>query len=321
MRLLRFVVCGLLAVVLLACGLDVPGGDFPPVTPTPNAPTPTPVIINAPVATATPVPLAPTATPLPLVTQPSEPTGPTEAAFPAPTEPPPAAEEAPVTEGMVAVPAGVFVMGSSEGLEDERPAHEVDLPAFQIDQTEVTNAQFALFAESTGYQTQAEESGSPKTWRDEWQTGEEDFPVVRVSWADAIAYCEWAGKYLPTEAEWEKAARGPDAYTFPWGNDYDPAKVNGKDSGIRGPVAVSSYPDGASPYGALNMAGNVREWTADPGYLPYAGNSVGSPYYGEDLRVLRGGGWFDVADDLRTTRRNPTSPEAANWDIGFRCAQ
>jgi len=212
-------------------------------------------------------------------------------------------------------------MGYDGGLDDEKPPHEVDLPEYQIDLFEVTNAQFAGFVEATGYQTEAEQAGSSRVWRDEWADGKDNHPVVRVTWNDAIAYCEWVGKHLPTEAEWEKAARGPEGLIYPWGDTYDAAKANGRDSGLRSTVAVGSYGEGASPYGTFDMAGNVREWTADPGYFPYPGNNVPSSYYGDELRVLRGGGWFDDAPDLRTTRRNPTSPSAANWDIGFRCAK
>ena len=222
---------------------------------------------------------------------------------------------------MTVIPAGVFMMGYSEGLDDEKPPHEVDLPEYSIDLFEVTNAEFAAFVEATGFQTEAEQAGSSRAWRDERADGEDSHPVVRVSWKDAIAYCEWAGKRLPSEAEWEKAARGAEALIYPWGNEYVTGRANGRDTGIRGTVAVGSYGDGVSPYGVFDMAGNVREWTADPGYLPYPGNTTPSAYYGEELRVLRGGGWFDDPPDLRATRRNPTAPSAANWDIGFRCAK
>jgi serine/threonine-protein kinase len=212
-------------------------------------------------------------------------------------------------------------MGYAEGMDDEQPPHQVDVPEFQIDLFEVTNAQYAAFVEATGYQTEAEQAGSSRSWRDDWGEGKDNHPVVRVSWNDAIAYCQWAGKRLPSEAEWEKAARGAQAFLYPWGNDYVAGRSNGRDTGIRGTVAVGSYGEGASPYGVFDLAGNVREWTSDPGYLPYPGNSIPSTYYGEEFRVLRGGGWFDDPPDLRTTRRNPTSPTAANRDIGFRCAQ
>ncbi len=322
-----FVVIVTLLVVLLACNIEVPGGGFPPTTPTPSEPTPTPVIINAPGVESeiTPLSVSPTPTPLPLPT-PAEvkPTAPISQSTTAPTAAatvPASAAAAPPsgTTKMVAIPAGPFTMGYDKGLDDEKPPHPVELPEYWMDITEVTNAQFAAFAQATGYQTEAEKSNASRTWRAEYTAGKDTHPVVRVSWNDAIAYCQWAGKRLPSEAEWEKAARGPDGFTYPWGNTYDPAKVNGRDSGLRTTAPVGSYPQGINPYGLYDMAGNVREWTADAGYLPYPGNAVTSPYYGNALRVLRGGGWFDAAADLRTTRRNPTSPSAANWDIGFRC--
>jgi sulfatase modifying factor 1 len=319
--------------LLVACNLSVPGGDFPPVTPTPKGPTPTPVIIGEPQVkpTNTPPPPPPTPTPRPPTPTPEpEPTAAeTEAVEAQATEPqateavpePTSIPAPPESTEMTSIPAGPFTMGYDGGLDDEKPPHEVELPEYQIDLFEVTNAQFAGFVEATGYQTEAEQAGSSRVWRDEWSEGKDNHPVVRVTWNDAIAYCEWVGKHLPTEAEWEKAARGPESFIYPWGDTYDAAKANGRDSGLRSTVAVGSYGEGTSPYGAFDMAGNVREWTADPGYFPYPGNNIPSSYYGDELRVLRGGGWFDDAPDLRTTRRNPTSPTAANWDIGFRCAK
>jgi formylglycine-generating enzyme required for sulfatase activity len=338
MRRLPLIILAFFPFVVLACGLDVPGGNFPPTTPTPAGPTPTPVIIGAPQVrpTNTPVPPPPSPTPRPPTATPApQPTDTpageataetgTEAATEAAVQPtdqaPAAAQSAPESTEMTAIPAGSFTMGSDQGLDDERPPHQVDLPEYQIDLFEVTNAQFAAFVEATGYQTEGEQAGSGRVWRDEWAEGEDNHPVARVSWNDAIAYCGWAAKRLPSEAEWEKAARGADALVYPWGNEYVAGRANGRDTGIRGTVAGGSYGDGASPYGVFDMAGNVREWTADAGYFPYPGNTIPSPYYGEGLRVLRGGGWFDDPPDLRTTRRNPTSPTAANWDIGFRCAK
>jgi len=220
---------------------------------------------------------------------------------------------------MVEIPAGPFIMGNNNGRQDEAPAHEVDVPAFEIDKFEVTNADFAQFVEATDYQTDAEKTGLSRTWRDAAE-GKDNHPVVYASWNDATAYCKWVGKRLPTEAEWEKAARGSDERLYPWGIEYDPNKVNGQDSGIRGTTAVGSFADGASPYGVLDMAGNVWEWTAD-WYEAYPGSSYQSPYYGEQFRVVRGGGWFETADFLRTTTRNATSDTAANDDLGFRCAR
>lgn len=335
MKHVPLVVIAALLFVFVACGVDVPGGEFPPTTPTPKGPTPTPVIIGAPEVkpTNTPPPPPPTPTPRPPTPTPTSEPQPTAAeveatamateAAPEPTaEPSPTpAPSLPQSTEMVSIPAGPFTLGYDAGLDDEKPPQEADLPEYQIDLFEVTNTQFVAFVEATGYQTDAEQAGSGRVWRDEWGEGEDNHPVVRVSWNDAIAYCDWVGKRLPTEAEWEKAARGPEGFIYPWGNTYDAARANGRDSGLRSTVAVGSYGEGISPYGLFDMAGNVREWAAEPGYRPYPGNSIPSPYYGEELRVLRGGGWFDDAPDLRTTRRNPTSPTAANWDIGFRCAR
>ena len=276
----------------------------PTPTPVPPPPTPTPL----PPATDTPVP-EPTATPEPGVT-------------PEPTVPPPTPTEEPaptVPDVMVQVPAGPFVMGTNDGSGDDTPAQEVDLPAFEIDQFEVSNQDFAVFVQATGYKTYAESERSSSTWL-KYAEGKDNHPVVKVTWNDAVAYCEWAGKRLPSEAEWEKAAKGTEGYAYPWGNEFDVQKTNGKDRAIRSTTAVGSFPDGASPYGAMDMAGNVWEWTAD-WYQGYPGSSFQTDYYGERFRVLRGGGWFETADYLRTTVRNANTDTAASDDIGFRCVR
>jgi len=224
-----------------------------------------------------------------------------------------------VTDVMVDIPAGPFSMGTDRGNPDEQPAHEVDVPAFQMDKFEVTNADFAAFVEATGYQTEAEKRGASRMWRDEYGDGKDDHPVVRASWNDAVAYCTWLGKRLPTEAEWEKAARGPEGFRYPWGNDYDATKVNGKESGLRGTTVVGSYPPNG--YGLLDMAGNVWEWTSD-WYQAYPANPMPDQFYGEKFRVVRGGGWFEEAPQLVTYNRNAADPEkTANDDLGFRCAK
>lgn len=313
--------CAILLLALAGCkageaptpvGTPTPQVAFTPIqvlpTPTPLPPPPTPT----PLPTPTPRPLPPTPTAGP--TQPAAPTA--TSALPTPTSPP-----APlVTDILVSIPAGPFLMGSDTGRGDEAPAHEVDLPAFEIDKFEVTNADFAKFVEATGYETDAEKAGVANTWRTYYTQGKDNHPVVKVSWNDAVAYCQWVGKRLPTEAEWEKAARGTDGRVYPWGSDYDPQKANGKDRGIRGTTAVGSFAEGASPYGVMDMAGNVWEWTAD-WYKPYPGSTFESPYFGEKFRVLRGGGWFETAEFLRTMVRNAGTPETANDDIGFRCAR
>jgi iron(II)-dependent oxidoreductase len=220
---------------------------------------------------------------------------------------------------MIEIPAGPFTMGSDTGEADEAPAHEVDLPAFEIDQFEVTNADFAQFVEATGYQTDAEKEGRSKNWRDDAE-GKDNHPVVRVSWNDAVAYCEWLGKRLPTEAEWEKAARGTDGRMYPWGDEWDPSKANVKETGLRGTAAVGSFGTGTSPYGVEDMAGNVWEWTAD-WYEPYPGSTYQTEYFGQKFKVVRGGGWFEMDDAVRSTNRDLTSVTAANDDMAFRCAR
>ena len=285
-------------------------------TPQQAPPTPTRRPSNTPAPTDTPVP---TDTPAPTTENAGEEAtkAPTATKVP-PTSTPTTAPLPPVTDVMVEVPAGPFTMGSNAGGPEDAPAHEVDVPAFAIDQWEVTNADFETFVAATGFVTGAEDLGK-KSWRDSYGEGEDGHPVVRVTWNDAAAYCEWVGKRLPTEAEWEKAARGADALIYPWGNEWVSGNANVKEAGIRSPVAVGSYGAGASPFGADDMAGNVWEWTAD-WYQAYPGNSTGDAYYGEQCRVIRGGGWFDEPVSLTTFNRNCAEPEkTATDELGFRC--
>ena len=220
---------------------------------------------------------------------------------------------------MIAIPAGEFTMGSDH--EVERPPHTVFVDAFEIDQFEVTNEQFERFIAETGYITDAEKAGETP-WR-AYAGGKPKHPVVKVSWNDAKAFCEWAEKRLPTEAEWEKAARGTDGRTYPWGNAWDVDKANTKDAGYRGTTIVGSFPSGASPYGVMDMAGNVAEWTSDwfQPYPGYPGGDGEAQYFGEKYRVIRGGGWFSDQELVRTTERSASSVELANDDVGFRCAK
>jgi formylglycine-generating enzyme required for sulfatase activity len=187
-----------------------------------------------------------------------------------------------------------------------------------MDKLEVTNQEFERFVQETGYVTDAEKAGDT-SWR-YYAEDKPQHPVVKVSWNDANAFCQWAGKRLPTEAEWEKAARGTDARIYPWGNQWDATRANAKEAGHRGTTAVGSFPAGASPYGVLDMAGNVAEWTTD-WFKAYPGGDFYSPYFGEKYRVIRGGGWFSDQNLVRTTERSASAVELANDDVGFRCAR
>lgn len=283
-------------------------------TPTIN-PLVTPLVADA---TNTPVPPPPTPTPRPKPTEaPTKLPEPTLAgATAAPT-----ATTAPaqlLTGEMVDIPAGSFMMGSDAGNADSKPPHKVDVKAFQLDKFEVTNGDFKVFADATGYKTDAEKAGE-KGWLG-FAEGKDNHPVVKVSWNDAKAFCEWAGERLPTEAEWEYAARGADSLAYPYGSEYDAKKQNGKDSGLRGTSAVGSYPDGASPFKLLDMAGNAAEWTSSaPEHYP--GNTTNSKLYTAGAYILRGGNWFSTADQLTGFYRNSAVPTTANNDLGFRCAK
>ncbi len=241
-----------------------------------------------------------------------------------PVLPPP-----PVHSDMVFVPAGPFVMGSNTGREDERPPHQVDVHAFYIDRTEVTVADYARFLTWQGSLTACDghlcadvHSENPQAHLEETPTGYralpgwDDFPMTWVSWYGAAAYCKAQGKRLPTEAEWEKAARGTDGRAYPWGNEYDEGRAN---AGHRysGPTRVGMFPAGASPYGALDMAGNVWEWVAD-WYAPYPGSTYSSPFFGK-YKVVRGGSWNHPVVDARTTARDIAHPARRLRVVGFRC--
>jgi formylglycine-generating enzyme required for sulfatase activity len=252
------------------------------------------------------------------------------------------------------VPAGEFTMGSIDGSDDEKPVHTVDLDAFWIDQTEVTNAMFADFIDETGHTTDAEKADKSWVYQDgEWNQVEGadwlhpldpssgisdimDHPVVHVSWNDATAYCSWVDRRLPVEAEWEKAAswddRNQQKYVYPWGNDFNGSLLNycdtscsfswaDKDSndGYEFTAPVGTYPNGANPYGALDMAGNVLEWV-DDWYDAYPGNTESDSDYGTTYRVLRGGAWVDGNYVVRSAFRFWVVPTITSSGVGFRCA-
>ena len=218
---------------------------------------------------------------------------------------------------MVYVPAGEFLMGSKDdpdAEDNEHPQHTIYVSAFWIDKTEVTNEQYGRCVAA----------GTCQASRYANSLNGADQPVVGVSWHDAQAYCEWAGKRLPTEAEWEKAARGTDGRKYPWGNGFNGSKVNFNDTGdgYRYTAPVGSYLGGTSPYGALNMAGNVWEWCEDWYNEGYYANSPQrdpqGPNSGE-YRVVRGGSWYDDEGFVRAALRFWYEPDYRDGSFGFRC--
>jgi formylglycine-generating enzyme required for sulfatase activity len=241
------------------------------------------------------------------------------------------------TDGMILlyVFTGEFTMGEDNGEPEERPAHKVDLDAFWIDQTEVTNSMYAKCVAANqcnpladaGSSSRSEYFGNPEF---------DNYPVVYVTWNDANAYCAWVNRRLPTEAEWEKAARGTDKHVYPWGDTFDGSLANfcdtncrldwkndSFDDGFADTSPVGKYPDGASLYGALDMAGNVWEWVADWYSYNYYASSPASNPLGPDLgqsRVIRGGAWDNDSTGVRSTARGFYVPTFANNYVGFRCA-
>jgi len=307
-----------------------------------------------PALTWTPTPEPPTDTPVPEATwtdTPTPPPAPTWTPKPKPTATPEPQAPAP---DMVLVSAGEFTMGASadvgfeackklyighesdckrEWYTPEEPAHKVTLDAFYIDKYEVTNGKYAECVKAG----KCTEPGEKKSFtRNSYYGNAEynDYPVIYVDWTQAKTYCEWRGGRLPTEAEWEKAARGTDGRTYPWGNEFDGTKVNfcdknctydwankNYDDGYADTAPVGNYPSGASPYGAMDMAGNVWEWVSSE-YKPY-------PYKADDgredltnvknVKVLRGGSWGYNGDNVRAMNRYRYGTDIRDYDIGFRC--
>ena len=233
---------------------------------------------------------------------------------------------------MVFIAAGPFTMGSNDGLPNERPEHTVMLDAYYIDKYEVTLNLYRKFLE-------VEKHESPPTWDDEAATTVGDRPAIGMRWTSADAYCRWAGKRLPTEAEWEKAARGIDGRRYPWGGMQpfiDMANYNrglwvseaitlvAVTSGLEGMSVRHGLKEGGkSPFGVFHMAGNAAEWVADwyerDYYQKSPGKNPSGPVTGEK-RVLRGGSWADVPSALRVTARFSAEPDFEDRTMGFRCA-
>ena len=213
---------------------------------------------------------------------------------------------------IVQIPAGQFIMGTTpeeakqfgEEAQRETPQHTVELPAFEIGRYPVTNLEYKAFVEATNHKPPSH-----------WQGGQlpdelADHPVTRVSWEDATAYCQWLVETtqkpyrLPTEQEWERAARGIDGHRYPWGNEWEENRANTQEARIGATTPVGQYsPDGDSPEGCADMVGNVWEWTDSP-FEPYAGSSYQDEYYGQGLKVFRGGSYYDDKTTARAAFRS-----------------
>jgi len=217
---------------------------------------------------------------------------------------------------MVLIPAGEFIMGTDDKASLAYPVHKVNLPAFWIDKYEVTNTQFLDFSIKESYAGEGAKQG--RDWRLWFTPDKAQFPVVYVTWNDAAAYCKSAGKRLPTEEEWEKAARGTDGRAYPWGNDWQDNRGNTAEAGYRKPMAVGEFDD-VSPYGVHDMLGNVQEWTASF-FSTYSGNPKRDPSSGQSHRVVRGlssnyrGKYAHLWDRI-------ASEPSALYAFGFRCAK
>jgi formylglycine-generating enzyme required for sulfatase activity len=263
-------------------------------------------------------------------------------------------------DDMVRIPAGEFRMGASAesgGLPDEQPERSILLSAYDIDRFEVTNEAYFLFVSMTGHRAPENSNPAATLWKDRKPIpGIERHPVVNVSWSDAEAYCRWAGKRLPTEAEWEKAARGTDGRRYPWGNQWDFSLANSasywanrtvefnsgaeweafwgkgegariaKEKGLNGEVLtmpVGSFPGAVSAYGLFDMAGNAAEWVQDwydPNYYPNGPlTSPTGPQRGA-IKSMRGGSWLKPAVSLRTSDRDWGTMDSRPSGTGFRCA-
>jgi len=238
---------------------------------------------------------------------------------------------------MVLVPAGEFLMGSDTWSGSEKPSHTVYLDSYYIDQFEVSNSAFVEFLNEVGNQIEGvagkahwveENDPDLQIFRvdDVWQVtpGREDHPMNEVTWFGARAFCEWRQARLPSEAEWEKAARGTDGRTYPWGEAEPTCEMANFAGCFYDSVPVDSYPDWVSPYGAYNMAGNVHEWTNDwYGEAYYANSPDDNPTGPEngDYKVFRGASWFNANFQTRTTYRYPKLPVLTYMANGFRCAR
>lgn len=225
-------------------------------------------------------------------------------------------------DDMVLVPAGEFMMGSTDGDPDEKPAHRIRVDGFYMDKYEVTVKQYAEFLREEG-------GDRPSDWQTMSKTANQNRPVMGVDWAEAARYCKWAGKRLPTEAEWEKAARGTDGRLYPWGNDPPTplhANYGKKEWGNHEALEpVGKLENGKSPYGIYDMAGNVWEWVSDWYDNDYYKQSPSENPTGPStggFKVIRGGSWNTSARNLRAADRYFDPPSFRSQYVpGFRCAK
>jgi formylglycine-generating enzyme required for sulfatase activity len=236
--------------------------------------------------------------------------------------------------GMALIPAGEFIMGSDEvdreGNQaelgnrkpwylDEHPRRKLFLPDFFIDRYEATNQEYFDFV-------QKKKRKPPPSWKGgRYPEGQAHLPVVEVNWYEAQAFCQWRGKRLPTEAEWEKAARGPGGKVFVWGNEFDPKKGNVSAAGQGGVTMVGRWAHDRSDYGVFDLNGNAMEWTAD-WYQPYPGSDYQGPNFGEQFKVARGdafgeSGHYALPIFSRLAYRQDVEPLARYPFLGFRCVK
>jgi len=217
---------------------------------------------------------------------------------------------------MVLIPAGEFTMGNDKD-KFASPAHKVNLPAYYIDAYEVTYYQWIEFLTKTQYAAESQ-------WERYFGVGKEEYPVANITLDDAKAYAQWAGKRIPTEAEWEKAARGTEGFLYPWGNTWDPTKSNCGEYGQANTVPVGQMYLDKSPYGVYDMMGNVQEWTSDV-FKPYPGNKKDDPAYhiSPPYYAVRGGSyvmWPSRGGGMFTYTRGAYVAKS-QFGLGFRCAK
>lgn len=225
---------------------------------------------------------------------------------------------------VVLIPAGEFTMGHKDSY-DTLPVRRLNLPAFLIDKYEVTNKRYKRFIDATGYKVPWSQDPAVAAYAWIWQErmypqGKGDDPVVLVSWDDAQAFCSWAGKSLPTEAQWEKAARGANGKLYPWGNAWEAGKANTAESGLKQTAPAGAFKDDVSEYGVNDLAGNVAEWVEE-WFAPYPGNPMTSYEERDKYRVLRGGSWDYAHSIANGHHRQYALPRSQMAAIGFRCVK